>query len=107
MVSELRNLAHHSIIETVRIYITVNSLPRRWSGGIVVSVPDFRFTGMGEFKSYIEWNFLYDKIVCVGSFFKLKMFKMLKLVVLYFFYCESYVSMPQTLPINHLCFYLR
>jgi len=75
MVSGLRNLAHHSINETVRIYFTVTSLPGRWSGGIVVSVPDFRYTGMGEFKSYMEWNFFYDKIVCVGSFFKLKYLK--------------------------------
>jgi len=75
MVSELRNLAHHSIIETVRIYITVPSLPRRWLGGIVDSVPDFEYTEMGEFESYIECDFFYDKIVCVGSFFKLKYLK--------------------------------
>jgi len=68
IVSELRNLAHHSIIETVRIYNTVTSLPKRWSGGIVVSVPDFGYTGMGEFECYMGWNFFYDKIVCVGFF---------------------------------------
>ena len=84
MVSELRNFAHHSIIETVRIYITATSLLRRWSGGIVVSVPDFGYTGMGEFESYMEWIFFMTKL-CVLAFFLTKIFKMLKLIVLSFF----------------------